>query len=152
MAGRAGRPVIGLSAFWDTSALVPLCVRQPATPRVISAYKRYKVVIWWATPVEIASALARLMRVNQLDADDWAKARRLVKSLADSWSVVQPSDAIRRRAAELVDGYDLRAADSLQLAAALQWCESQPRGRIFLTLDHKLREAALLSGFDVKII
>jgi hypothetical protein len=27
-----------------------------------------------------------------------------------------------------------------------------PRGRIFLTLGQKLREAALLSGFDVKMI
>jgi hypothetical protein len=51
-----------------------------------------------------------------------------------------------------VDRYDLRAADSLQLAAALEWCEDAPQGRIFLTTDRKLREAALLSGFDAKQI
>ena len=43
---------------------------------------------------------------------------------------------------------DLRAADSFQLAAALEWCEDDPQGRIFLTADRRLREAAWSSGFD----
>ena len=46
--------------------------------------------------------------------------------------------------------FDLRAADSFQLAAALEWCEDAPQGRVFLTADQKLGEAALLSGFDAK--
>jgi predicted nucleic acid-binding protein len=136
-------------AFWDASALVALCVRQGITPRAIALYKRYDAVVWWAAPVEIASALARLVRMKQIDLDDWTKARKLAKSLADSWFVIQPSDALRARAAQLVDRYDLRAADSLQLAAALQWCEDVPQGRVFLTADRKLKEAALLTGFDV---
>lgn len=141
-----------VSAFWDTSALVPLCVRQSITPRVIALYKSHDVVVWWATPVEIASAIARLVRMRLLDSGDCAKSRRLAKGLADSWSVIQPSDALRTRAACLVDRYDLRAADCLQLAAALEWCEDAPQGRIFLTADRKLREAAALSGFDAKQI
>jgi predicted nucleic acid-binding protein len=106
------------------------------------------VVIWWATPVEMASALARLARMKQLDAAGWSEARALAKRLADSWSVIQPSHALRARAMQLVDRYDLRAADSLQLAAALEWCEGAAQGRVFLTADEKLREAALLAGFD----
>jgi hypothetical protein len=49
-----------------------------------------------------------------------------------------------------VDRFDLRAADSFQLAAVLEWCEDAPQGRVFLTADQTLREAALLSGFDAK--
>jgi hypothetical protein len=49
-----------------------------------------------------------------------------------------------------VDRYNLRAADSFQLAATLEWCEYAPQGRVFLTADQKLRGAALLSGFDAK--
>jgi predicted nucleic acid-binding protein len=101
-------------------------------------------------PVEIASALARLVRMKQLDPSDWTRARKLAKRLADSWSVIQPSDALRGKSAQLVDRFDLRAADSFQLAAALEWCEDAPQGRVFLTADQKLREAALLSGFDAK--
>jgi predicted nucleic acid-binding protein len=137
-------------AFWDTSALVPLCVRQRITPGAIARYKVHDAVVWWATPVEIASALARLVRMKQLDPSDWTRARKLVKRLADSWSVIQPSDALRAKSAQLGDRFDLRAADSFQLAAALEWCEDAPQGRVFLTADQKLREAALLTGFDAK--
>lgn len=148
MAGRAGKPVSRVPAFWDASALVALCVRQGMTLRAIALYKTYDAVVWWATPVEIASALARLMRMKQLDATDWAKARKLAKNLADSWSVIQPSDALRMTSIQLVERYDLRAADSFQLAAALEWCEYTPQSRVFLTADQRLRDAALLSGFD----
>ncbi len=141
-----------VSAFWDTSALVPLCVRQGITPRALALYKSYEVVVWWATPVEIASALARLVRMRQIDSADCAKARKLAKSLADSWSVIQPSHTLRAQAARLVDRYDLRAADCLQLAAALEWCEGIAQGRVFLTADQKLRAAARLSGFDAQQI
>lgn len=138
-----------IAAFWDTGALVPLCVRQGITAGAIALYKVHDAVVWWATPVEIASALARLMRIKQLNPSDWTKACKLAKRLAHSWSVIQPSDALRAKAAQLVDRHDLRAADSFQLAAALEWCEDAPQERVFLTTDQKLREAALLSGFDV---
>ncbi len=150
MAGRTGKPVTRIPAFWDASALVPLCVRQGMTPRAIALYKTHDAVVWWATPVEIASVLARLMRMRQLDTRDWAKANRLAKSLAGSWSVIQPSDALRATSIQLVNRYDLRAADAFQLAAALEWCEYVPQGRVFLTADQKLRDAALLSGFDAR--
>ena len=152
MARRTARPVKRPSAFWDTSALVPLCVRQSITPRALALYKNCEAVVWWTTPVEIASALARLVRMTQLNSSDWAKAGKLATALAEAWSVIQPSEAVRAKAMQLVDRYDLRAADALQLAAALVWCEDFPQDRAFLTADQKLREAALLSGFDAKQI
>ncbi len=152
MAGRTRKPLARISAFWDTSALIPLCVHQTLTPRAIALYKRHDVVVWWATPVEIASALARLKRMGQLDISDFSKATQLAKILADSWSVIQPSDSIRTTAIQLVDRYELRAGDALQLAAALAWCENLPVGRVLLTADQKLREAAVAAGFNVNQI
>ena len=150
MASRAGKPVTRISGFWDSSALVPLCVRQSITPQVLGLYKNYDVVVWWATPVEITSALARLLRMKQIDTGDYAKACKLAKDLFDSWSVIQPSDSLLSRAIQIAERYDLRAADSLQLAAAMEWCSDNPKGRVFLTTDQKLLEAALLGGFDAK--
>jgi predicted nucleic acid-binding protein len=141
-----------VAAFWDTSALVPLCVRQRLTPAAVALYQVHDAVVWWATPVEIASALARLARMRQLTPGEYAKAQKLVKSLADSWSVVQPSHALRAKAVHLVDRHDRRAADALQLAAALEWCEAAPHGQQFLTTDERLREAAEITGFEVKPI
>jgi len=139
-----------VSAFWDTSALVPLFVRQSNTQPVMKLYKVHDVVLWWSTPVEIASAVARLLRIGQISTDDFTKASRLAKGFLASWSVIAPSDAVRATAIRLVERYDLRAADSLQLAAALEWCEHAPHGRIFLTGDRRLQDAALLTGFDAK--
>jgi predicted nucleic acid-binding protein len=151
MARRAG-PLARTSAFWDASALISLCVIQGTTPRVVSLYKDYQAVIWWAAPVEIASALARLVRTREISSGDCAKARRVAAALAEEWSVVQPSNGLRSRATQLVERYDLKSADAMQLAAALEWCEDSPHGEIFLTADQRLREAAVLSGFDGKVI
>lgn len=148
MARRAGKPLTRSSAFWDASALVPLCVRQGITPNVVSLYKNYQAIVWWTTPVEIASALARLVRTREINSGDWTKARQVAAALAEEWSVIQPSDALRAKAIGLVDHYDLRAADALQLAAALEWCEGEPQGKKFLSADRKLREAAVFNGFE----
>ena len=145
---RRARKVSPVPAFWDASALVPLCVHQAITPRVIALYRAYEAVVWWTSRIEIASALARLLRMQQLNTADYTNARKLAQELADSWWEIQPSDAVRARASLLVDRYDLRALDSLQLAAALEWCQDSPSGRVLLTADNRLREAALLSGFD----
>ena len=119
---------------------------------MVALYRNYGMVVWWATPVEIASALRRLVRMKQLTPDDWVTSRRLALDLAESWRIVQPSNALRSNAAQLVERYDLKAADAMQLAAALDWCEDSPRGEVFLTADQRLREAAVLSGFDGKAI
>jgi predicted nucleic acid-binding protein len=149
MASGTRRPLVRPPAFWDASALVPLCVRQGSTPQAFDWYKSYEVVVWWATPVEIASALARLLRVKDLNASQWSKAWKSMTPLAETWYFIPPSTVIRANAIKLVEHYDLRAADALQLAAALAWCDSAPHGRTFLTLDDRLQQAAMLKGFDI---
>ena len=52
--------------------------------------------------------------------------RQHANNLADSWSLIQSSNALRSKAVQLVERYDLRAADALQLAAALGWCAGVP--------------------------
>lgn len=148
MGGRARGPVVPRVAFWDTSALVPLCIQEATSARALSLHRQYEIVAWWATPVEVASALARLVRMKLLSTRDWAQAQNTAAALAGAATVVAPSDGLRTRAQEIVERYDLRAADAFQLAAALEWCSDLPRGRKFLTADARLFEAALLCGFD----
>jgi len=53
-------------AFFDASALVPLCVRE-ATSRQAQAHLRHSLpVVWWGTLVEIHSVVARLHRMAVL--------------------------------------------------------------------------------------
>ena len=45
--------------------------------------------------------------------------------------------------------HPLRAADAMQLAAAIVWANGQATGHEFVCLDHRLREAAQREGFTV---
>ena len=148
MAGGTRRTVVASTVFWDASALVPLCVHQAKSAAAKQLYERHQVVVWWATPVEITSAVARLLRMKSIGPLDRSSALRIVSVLSETWSVIEPSTSLRARAQELVLTYDLRAGDSLQLAAALQWCGERPQGMKFLSADTRLFEAAMLSGFD----
>jgi hypothetical protein len=81
-----------------------------------------------------------------------AAAARLLTKLDEFLSKaleVPPSDGLRAIACGVLRVHDLRAADALQLAAALMWAEQRPAGRGFACLDRKLREAATREGFDV---
>lgn len=129
--------------------LVPLCVQESKSAKAKSLYQQYRIVVWWGTPVEIASAIARLLRMNLIQASDWLSALKTSAVLAQSWSVVEPSSTLRATAEQLVKNYDLRAGDALQLAAALAWCEGNPNGATFLASDERLLQTAMLIGFDV---
>jgi predicted nucleic acid-binding protein len=137
--------------FWDSSALVPLLLpeaRSEVLTRLLAADR--EPVIWWGTPLECQSAIQRRHRERPLAQTELTAASdrlRLIVQHADS---IAPSDDIRRRAARLLSFHPLRAADALQLAAALIWCEEQPHGETFVSLDDRLRDAALREGFAVQ--
>jgi predicted nucleic acid-binding protein len=63
--------------------------------------------------------------------------------------VIPPDESVLTVAADCLQRHDLRAADALQLAAALMWAHGV-RGRPFVVTDGRLRTAAAASGFDVR--
>jgi len=136
--------------FWDSSALVPLLAVEPATPLIHALYLQDpEVAVWWGTPVECASAIARLERNDALSAKDVAIAFARLDALAGSWVQVEPQDEIRETARRLLRVHPLRAADSLQLAAAFVCAERRPSTLAFVTLDDRLRTAAGREGFNL---
>ena len=136
--------------FWDTSAVVPLCVVEPATPQVRRlADADPSLVVWWGTRTECVSALARRRRDGQLAAQAEQRARRVLSALAAEWSEVLPSEPLRLRAERLLGVHALRAADALQLAAALLWARGETVIHTVVSFDERLREAARREGFQV---
>jgi len=134
-------------AFWDTSALVPLCVHQRPSLAVRRLLKQHPIVVWWATPVEMHSAFQRLLRMEQLTQPEYAAAGSRLDQLRRSWRELQPSEALRTHAERLLVSYPLQAADALQLAAAWVWSSSTPQGCAFISGDAQLLEAARQVGF-----
>jgi len=136
--------------FWDSSALVPLLVAEPRSAALTRLFGGdAEPVIWWATPLECHSALRRRHRESRLATDAMAAATERLRLLVQHADAVAPTDELRHRAGRLLAVHPLRAADALQLAAALEWCEQQPQGEGFATLDARLAQAAAAEGFTV---
>ena len=135
-------------AFWDTSAILPLCCSQIFTTQSKKWLRKYpKIVVWWGTSVEINSGLARLKRNGHLTEKETLKAWRLWRKLQNTARIVSPVERVLELANDLPETYNLRALDSFQLAAALVWCQEKPRRRPFITADERLAGAAEKAGF-----
>ena len=136
--------------FWDSSAVVPLLLPESRSATLVALLTSDKeAVIWWATPLECQSALYRRHRDEPLAPAALAQATGRMRAFVEHADSVAPTDEVRRRAARLLAGHPLRAADALQLAAALIWCEEQPHDETFVSLDERLRTAARREGFEL---
>ena len=136
--------------FWDSSALVPLLVAEPSSAMVMAEYERDpEIIAWWASEVECVSALARLEREGSLSSASMSTALGRLAALAQSWRLIEPVARARQTAIRLLRVHPLRAADALQLAAALAAAEDQPQTLGFVTLDDRLAQAAEREGFPI---
>ena len=136
--------------FWDASAIVPLLVAESATKAVLSlATTDPEMLVWWATEIECASAVARLERDGALGEQAAPDAIDRLRHLALSWHEVDPSDAVREAAVRFLRVHQLRAADALQLGAAFVASEGRPSSLDLITLDDRLASAARREGFAV---
>jgi hypothetical protein len=109
------------------------------------------MVVWWATPVEFVSALARHERAGNLTSYELADHRRYLKALSMAWIEIQPSPSLRRLAERLLMTHPLRAADALQLAAALTGAQGDPTTLEFVCFDSRLITAARREGLEVLV-
>jgi len=136
--------------FWDASAIIPLLADEPSREGLLAILEDDpQVIAWWGTSVEIASALARREREQRVTAAEVEAALGAARELRDGWHEIVPSDAIRRTAERLLRAHPLRAADSLQLAAALIAADHDPTTLDLVCLDARLTAAARREGFRV---
>lgn len=136
--------------FWDSSALVPLVVRQPSSGEV----ERWigeddTIVTWTLTPIEVVSALRRLVREGALAERSAREAEELTALVAGRSHVVADVDRVKTLAVRLLRLHSLRAPDALQLGAALAWSDGNPDSSVLHTFDRRLAEAASREGFRV---
>jgi predicted nucleic acid-binding protein len=136
--------------FWDSSAIVPLIIDEPGRDQLFAMLEADPVmVVWWGTPVELVSALSRRERDGSLPTTVANAAVERVRKLERTWQQVAPTDVLRQRAQRLLRVHALRAADSLQLAAALSISGTDPASVSFVTLDQRLLDAAQREGLGV---
>ena len=136
--------------YWDSSALVPLCVEEISSPRMLEMYRSDPVVItWWGSEIECVSALARLEREGAMIAATVSVAIDRLKSLRLAWHEVQPSQLLRDTAVRLLRVHPLRPPDAVQLSSAVIAADHEPSALEFVSLDARLASAARREGFAV---
>lgn len=107
------------------------------------------VIVWWGTSVECVSAVARLERLGELVTEATTEALARLDEVAAAWHEVQPTERLRTTARRLLRVHDLRAADALQLAAAIAGSDGEPSSLPLVTLDDRLAKAAEREGFHI---
>lgn len=136
--------------FWDSSALMALLAGQPASQHLSALMSSDgDAAVWWGTRIELASGADRMYRDGQLDGAGLSALLTAADRLVNGADEVQPSEEVRLAALRALRVHSLRAADCLQLAAALVWAEHNPNGVGFVCLDQRLRDAAEKEGFLV---
>ena len=136
--------------FWDASAVVPLVASEKETGACRSVLAEdTDIVVWFLTPVEVISALTRRLRETSIKPIEFSRAKEQLAVLERAWSEVISVERVQERARRLLETHPLRAADSLQLGAALLTSEETPQGFPFVTLDQRLGDAAEKEGFHV---
>lgn len=136
--------------YWDSSALVPLLVRQEAAGRMMRLLAdEGALTVWWGTRGECDSAIVRLERDGFLPAQGAQQAFGRLDDLAAQWHEVQPVDILRETARRILRLHNLRAAGALQLAAALLAAEQRAWTSEFVCLNERLALAAAREGFIV---
>lgn len=136
--------------FWDTSAIIPLVVAERGTAAAERLLRDDPaVVVWTLTRVELLSALARRRRHEPAEARRLAAARREILDAWPLWSEVTAVEVVRRHAERLVETHPVRAADALQIGAALVAADGDPADLAFVTFDETQATAAEREGFRI---
>ena len=133
--------------YWDTSPIIALLVGEPAAARY-RRFEKQRIVTWWGTSLECISAIARRQRESEA-AEIVGECYRRLEEMRAGWQEVHASESLHRTAARLLKTHPLRAADALQLGAALLASNFEAHSARFLTEDARLKQAAEKEGFVI---
>lgn len=136
--------------YWDSTALLPLLVRESRSDAMADRLAEDPAVVtWWGSSVECVSAIARLERASLVSAGDVAAALARLRAGLNGWAEVPATPLVREQTTRLLRLHQLRAGDALQLAAAIVAADFQPATLELLTLDARPATAAEREGFPV---
>ena len=134
--------------YWDSSAIAPLIVVENRTAQCEELLRKdSQIVTWWLSGVECASALNRLRREGIMDESELRTALVDLDTFCKSFVEVLPVAAIRTTATRLLRVHSLKAADSVQLAAAILAAGEERDALEFISFDDRLIAAADKEGF-----
>jgi len=136
------------TAYFDTSALVKLYLREPHSMAVAALFgSLLRAASHEIAFVEVRAALAAANRGQRLaDPQHAISVGNFRRDWATGVSPVVTDVPLLERAAELAEGFALRGYDAVHLASAERVRLALPATR-FVSFDRQLNRAAKLLGF-----
>lgn len=133
--------------YFDTSALVKLCVLETGSPLAVALWRRADAVVTSRiADAEVRSVLGAAERMGRLDAAPAGQARDRWDELWPSLATVEVTPGISELSGDLVDRRPLRAGDAIHLASAMQLTDVD---MVFAAWDTRLVAAATAEGLTV---
>lgn len=139
--------------FWDSSALLPLVVRQPpfsAACRAIARTAAPQAVAFLAR-VECRSAIERLARAGILSATAGRRALAAIDDVLSRCDIVAFSTEVETEAVVLLARHPLRALDALQLACARRLARVPEELPTLVCCDRRLAAAAAHERYPLAV-
>ena len=137
-------------AYFDTSAIVPLLVREPATDRCTRLWDdATRIVSARLAYPEVCAALARAVRMGRLTAAQMATATADLDDLVEQIDFLEITADLARNAGRLAQQRGLRGYDAVHLAAGAAIADDDV---VFITGDTDLAEAARSTGLATALV
>jgi predicted nucleic acid-binding protein len=139
--------------FIDSTAFIKLFIQEPGTDALIELMQGTddnRKLISAGTPLEVYAALKRRERTGDISAEDSEAARNILR-VESARMVQQPlNQAVLESARQMLDKYQLRSGDALQIGAACVAREMfQGMETIFVSCDTRLLQAARTERFEI---
>lgn len=130
--------------------MIPLIYTEESTSEILKIKRKFPdMVIWWGTRLECISAVERNFYEGKFSPELRAEITHRLTVLVNDAVEIQPVAIVCDRAERLIAVHHLKAADALQLAAALLATGERTKTNHFVCLDKRLSFAAANEGFMV---
>ncbi len=141
--------------YWDTSAIVALILKEDASQILMDLYEDHSPIYTWTlSSIEVYSAIHRRSKMAKVTAGElqsWLKRWEIIQACIN---YIEAIPLVKKISENVLRVHELKAADSLQLAAAIflrnpSALMHTDKKSFFLTTDKQLAKAAFKEGFEV---
>jgi predicted nucleic acid-binding protein len=134
--------------FFDTSALIKRYILEIGSNKVDELFEvAENIIVSPVTKIEAYSTLKRLLSTNLISNDDYETVKSNIDYDFGYFSVVSLNEEIEKEAIKLIEKYQLKTLDSIQLASCLY---RKADISDFVVSDVKLKTAA--EAENIKVI
>ena len=133
--------------FFDTSALIKRYVSEAGSQKVDELFDTAsQIVISPITKIESISCIRRLQEENLISVEDFNRLKNEIEFDFKFFTVLSLHQTIEDKAISLIEKYQLKTLDSIQLASCLS---QKDIIHSFVVSDTKLKRCALSENINV---